>query len=115
MARRRPSSDATCWPRRISHMNFPFRSLKTTPPMKPTGYKLLNEEGQPIYPLLLVDWVEMDGPILTEADKQKREGMIPAKTGDLVEARECLKRFAARAWRRPATDTEIDRYVKLVQ
>jgi hypothetical protein len=54
----------------LSHMNFPFRNTKTTPQNKPTGYKLLNEEGQPIYPLLLVDWVEMDGPILTEADRK---------------------------------------------
>lgn len=99
----------------LSNMSVPFRHTKTTPQMKPTGYKLLNEEGQPIYPLLLVDWVEMDGPILTAADTKKREGVIPVKTGDLAEARECLKRFGSRAWRRPATDAEIDRYVKIVR
>ena len=96
-------------------MNFTFRNLrKPRRRINPTGYKL-QRRGQPIYPLLLVDWVEMDGPILTEADKKKREEVIPVKSGDLAEARECLKRFAARAWRRPATDAEIDRYVKIVQ
>src|SRR5262249_47184320 len=68
-----------------------------------------------IYPLLIVDWVEMDGPIVTEADRKKREGVIPAKAGDLDEARACLKRFAGRAWRRSVTDKEIERYVKIVQ
>lgn len=99
----------------LSHMSFAFRSTKTTPPSKPTGYKLLNEEGQPIYPLLIIDWVETEGPIITEADRKKRDGVIPAKAGDMAEARVCLKRFATRAWRRPPTDAEIDRYVKIVQ
>ena len=46
---------------------------------------------------------------------KKREGLLPAKDGDLAEARDCLQRFATRAWRRPVTDAEIDRYVKLVE
>ena len=55
----------------LSHMNFPFRNTKTTLQNKPTGYKLLNEEGQPIYPLLLVDWVEMDGSDPTGSRQEK--------------------------------------------
>ena len=39
----------------------------------------------------IVDWVEVEGPILPEADKKKRDGLIPAKDGDLAEARECLE------------------------
>ncbi|MCE9533439.1 MAG: DUF1592 domain-containing protein [Planctomycetes bacterium] len=99
----------------LSNTNFVFRNTKTTLQNKPTGYKFFNEEGQPIYPLLLVDWVEMEGPILTDADKKKRDGLIPTKEGDLTEAREALKRFATKAWRRPATDAEIDRYLTLMQ
>jgi hypothetical protein len=33
----------------------------------------------------------------------------------LAEARECLKRFAERAWRRPVADAELERYLKLVE
>ena len=57
----------------------------------------------------------MDGPILTEADRKKRDGLIPIKDGDLVETAGSLKRFATQAWRRPATDAELQRYLKLLQ
>lgn len=44
------------------------------------------KQGRSIFPLLLVDWVEWEGPILSDADRKKREGLIPAKDGDLAEA-----------------------------
>ena len=99
----------------LSNTQFVFRSTKTVQQdRRPTGYQLFSDEGQPIYPMLIVDWVEAEGPILTEADKKKRDGLIPAKD-DLTAAQESLKRFAKQAWRRPVTDTEMDRYLKLVQ
>ncbi len=97
-----------------SNTVFTFVNSKVTRPTRPTGYKLFDDEGKPIFPMLMVDWVEWEGPILTEADKKKRDGLIPVKVNDLAEARDCLKRFAERAWRRPATDAEIERYVKIV-
>ena len=94
---------------------FPFVNTKASRQNRPTGYRLFNDEGQSIFPLLIVDWVEYEGPIIPEADQRKREGLVPAKDGDLAEARECLRRFAMRAWRRPVTDAELDRYLKIVE
>ena len=89
----------------------------------PLGYKLFLDDGRPIFPLLLVDWYECEGPLVPEADLKKREGFLPVglttKTppdpkeveklrGD---ARECLSRFIARAWRRPPTNAEVDRFM----
>ncbi|HND56224.1 MAG TPA: DUF1587 domain-containing protein, partial [Pirellulaceae bacterium] len=34
----------------------------------PIGYKLFLEDGRPIFPLLLVDWYECEGPIVPAAD-----------------------------------------------
>ncbi len=99
----------------FSNTQFTFVNTNVTRPSRPTGYKLFNDEGQPIFPLLIVDWVEYEGPILPEADKQKREGFVPAMDGDLAESRECLQRFASRAWRRPAANNELDRYVKIME
>jgi mono/diheme cytochrome c family protein len=98
-----------------SNTTFTFVNTKETRPTRPTGYKLFDEQGQSIFPLLIVDWVEYEGPLLPDSDKKKREGYVPAKVGDLAEARVCLQRFASRAWRRPATDPEIARYLKLVE
>ena len=92
----------------------PFARLSELKNVLPKSYKLLDEEGRSIFPLLMVDWVEWEGPILTEADQKKRDGLFPAKAGDLAEARECLKRFATRAWRRPATDGDLERFMKVV-
>ena len=99
----------------LSNTGFTFVNTKVTSQNRPTGYKFFDDEGRPIFPLLIVDWVETEGPILPETDKKKREGLIPTKDGDLAEARECLKRFGLRAWRRPVTEAEIDRYVKIMQ
>lgn len=94
---------------------FPFVNTKVSRQHRPTGYRLFNDEGQSIFPLLIVDWVETEGPLLPDADAKKRAGMVPAKEGDLAEARACLKRFATRAWRRPVTDAELDRYLRIVE
>lgn len=87
----------------------------------PTGYKLFLEDGRPIFPLLLVDWYECEGPIVPETDLKKREGFFPASISgrspqDAQEleqqqrdVRDCLSRFMARAWRRPPTAAEVDR------
>ncbi len=83
----------------------------------PKGYKLFTDEPQrrPIFPLLLVDWVEYEGPILPASDQQKREAMYPAVENDLTAARASLQHFIRRAWRRPPGDQEIERYLSLLQ
>ncbi|MCX7423676.1 MAG: DUF1592 domain-containing protein [Planctomycetia bacterium] len=93
----------------------PFVNTKVSRSNRPTSYRLFNDAGESIFPLLIVDWVETEGPVVPEADRRKREGLVPTKEGDLAEARECLKRFATRAWRHPATDAELDRYLKIVE
>lgn len=91
-----------------------FTSSKEVRYLNPTGYQLFDEDGKAIYPILLVDWVEREGPLTSDQDAKKREGLIPPSSGGLAEARECLKRFAERAWRRPASDAELDRFLNVV-
>ena len=87
-------------------------NLKTRHPSPWT--KVVDEQGRPVMPLLIIDWVETEGPLKTEADLAKREGLLPADKTDADEIRTCLKRFAERAWRRPVQNTEVERYVKLI-
>ena len=81
----------------------------------PTGYKLFDDAGQAIYPTLIVDSVEWEGPLVSQADLKKRAGLIPTKPDDANEVRECLRRLATRAWRHPAQDQQIDRYLVLLK
>lgn len=100
----------------LSNTQFAFRSTKTVQKdRRPTGYQLFSDAGEPIYPMLIVDWVEAEGPILPDADKAKRDNLNPPKDGDMNVARESLNRFATQAWRRPVLDAEMDRYLKLIQ
>lgn len=94
-----------------------FTSSRDLRFINPTGYKLFDDDGRAIYPLLLVDWVEWEGPLTSEEDLRKRAGVVPAslatKTIDFAEVSACLKRFASRSWRRPATEEETARYEKI--
>ncbi len=38
--------------------------------------KVVDEQGRPVMPLLLVDWVEIEGPLTTEVDRAKRRGLF---------------------------------------
>ena len=96
-----------------------FTSSRDSRWINPTGYMLFTDAGEPLYPMLLVDWIEWEGPIVTEADQKKRDGVFPVNPAatefDPSEIQARLKQFATRAWRRPATDAEAERYVTIVE
>lgn len=93
---------------------FPFVNTTVSREKRPQGYKLYDDQERLIFPLLIVDWVELEGPIHLSTDEKKREGLIPIKN-DPAEVRDCLNRFATRAWRRPVTNTEMERFVKIIE
>ncbi len=98
---------------------------------RPVGYKQFDDQGRLIFPLLIVDSIELEGPIHLPLDVQKREGLLPTTAGagtpsagtpsaNANRARDAettaaLRRFMTKAWRRPATDGELDRYVRLME
>jgi hypothetical protein len=75
--------------------------------------KVVDEQGRPVMPTLLVEWVEVEGPLMTETVRANRKGLMPGKD-DPEEVLACLKRFAQRAWRRPVSDAEIDPYIQFI-
>lgn len=108
--------------RRLVHSRQP--RLGTSP----TGYKLFDDDGQPLFPLLLVDSVEWQSVPMTDEQKMKLAGILPAglardaaRPADpgarerlLAACRDSLARFAARAWRRPVDPAELDCYLDIV-
>ncbi|MBK8942387.1 MAG: DUF1592 domain-containing protein [Polyangiaceae bacterium] len=64
---------------------------------------------------LLVDWIEVEGPIGATGDNPLREGLVicePA-TGGAECVRDIVESFGRRAFRRPLEETEIDGLVAL--
>ena len=67
-------------------------------------------------PQLYLDWIELEGPVSdTWPPESHKNILIPSERGRGTPeyAREILQRFMARAWRRPVTDAEIDRKLRL--
>jgi hypothetical protein len=104
----------------------------------PTGFMLFDDEGGAMYPMLILDTIEWEGPLVSTEVRKKREEAWPkgvavslplpqpkvkGKTVEpppppplnIEQARASLRRFAQRAWRRPATEAEINRYVKVLE
>jgi len=81
----------------------------------PTGHKLFDDDGNPLHPVLIVDAIEVEGPIVSDEDRRKREPFWPADVADESQVRECLTPFAERVWRRPVTNDELDRYAAVYE
>ncbi len=75
--------------------------------------QVFDNEGNAIYPTVLVDWIEWEGPLETGEEKARRRGLLPAEGASEDEVALHLKRFAERAWRRPVTRQEVDRCLEI--
>jgi mono/diheme cytochrome c family protein len=82
---------------------------------QPWQYKLTDEEGVPIRPFLIVDWVEFQGPLQATWPSPQQQQFFGSGAGDVTHAREIVTRFAERAFRRPPREAEVDRFVKLIE
>lgn len=87
-----------------------FTSSRDTRLLNPKGYQLTTGDGRAIRPLLLVDWVEWEGPIVSDDDRRKRQAFYPADLTNTRQIHDCLRRFAEQAWRRPVAVAEIEPY-----
>ncbi|HEX4146388.1 MAG TPA: DUF1592 domain-containing protein [Pirellulales bacterium] len=93
----------------------PFFNLKNRQPWQ---IKLTDEDFKPIWPTLLLDWIEFEGPVQESWPPPAHQRLFFAGEGatkDLAYAREILSRFATRAYRRPVRPQEVDRLVTLVE
>ena len=92
---------------------IPFFSIKDC--RRPWQMKLTDEEGLPLHPFLIVDWVEWEGPLMNEGPTYAQQQYFPKEAGNMDQTREVLVRFAERAFRRPVAPAEVDQFVNLVK
>ncbi len=86
--------------------------------LNPTGYKLFDDDGHALcFHCCCSMW--SSGKARSPAKKicGSANGLVPnsltTKQVDSAEVRDCLKRFASRTWRRPASDAEVARYARV--
>lgn len=93
--------------------DFVFTTLSDPKARAPWQRKMTDDEGNPLYPFLIFDWIKWEGPISRPEDVKKREGIFPTEN-DPAKVKASLRSFAERAWRRPVTDSELGRYLAIV-
>ena len=81
----------------------------------PFQYKVTDDNFKPLMPMIIVDWLEFEGPILESYPTPAQKQFLPSKGEKDVDIRKYVNAFASKAFRRPAHDYEIDHYSKLVE
>ncbi len=101
----------------------PSRPLNSKPLVRlqrrlPWQLKLTGDDGVPIQPVIMLDWVEWQGPVQESWPPPTHQRIFfrgDGAPGDLAYAREILTRFVARAYRRPARSEDLARLLPLVE
>jgi mono/diheme cytochrome c family protein len=92
---------------------IPFFSIKDG--RRPWQIKLTDEEGLPLYPFLILDWIEWEGPLGAEGPTYAQREYMPQESGNMTQVRAALTKFCERAYRRPVRDDEVDALVTLLE
>lgn len=96
----------------LSSPTYIFTHTSETRLLNPTGPKLFDENGNGIFSFVLLDWIEWEGPIVSDAERQLREGLLPPNDATVDVIAQHLQEFAQRAWRRPVHSDELQSYLQ---
>jgi mono/diheme cytochrome c family protein len=91
---------------------YVFTHSSETHLLSPTAPKMFDDEGTGIYSTVLLDWIEWEGPIVSDAEHATREGLLPSNEATREEVTNHLQRFTERAWRRPVSSGELQPYLR---
>jgi hypothetical protein len=80
--------------------------------LNPNAPQMFDDKGNGLFPSVLLDWIEWEGPLVSQAEKQIRAGVFPPEDASPEQVAEHLQRFAERAWRRPVKSEELAAYLK---
>ena len=92
--------------------SYIFTHTSETRLLNPTGPKLFDEAGNGIFSFVLLDWIEWEGPIESEAERATRKGVLPPNDATPEVVAGYLQQFAERAWRRPVHVDELQHYLR---
>ena len=96
----------------IASRGYIFTHSSETALLNPNAPQMFDDKGNGIFSTALLDWIEWEGPLVSEAEKSRRNGVIPPDDATAAVVSENLRRFAQRAWRRPVKKEELVDYVE---
>jgi hypothetical protein len=73
---------------------------------------MFDDKGNGIFSTVLLDWIEWEGPLVSEVEKSRRVGLVPPDDATPEVVAEHLQRFVERAWRRTVKKEELEEYLR---
>ena len=95
-----------------SRGGYIFTHSSETLLLNPNAPQMFDGEGNGIFSTVILDWIEWEGPLVTEQEQSQRNGVLPSDDATLEVVAEHLGRFAERAWRRPVKKEELKDYLE---
>ena len=92
--------------------NYIFTHSSETELLNANAPQMFDDKGNGLFSTVILDWVEWEGPLVSEAEKSRRKDVIPSDDATPELVVEHLLRFAERAWRRPVKLEELEQYLK---
>ena len=92
-----------------------FTHSSETELLNPAAPQMFDQDGNGIFPSVILDWIEWEGPLETAEEKSLRDGLLPPDDAPIKLVAEHLQRFARRAWRRPVKLEELRSYLQSYQ
>ena len=95
--------------------SYIFTHSSETLLLNPNAPQMFDDKGNGIFSTVILDWVEWEGPLVSEEEKSKREGIFPDENATIESVNEHLRSFAERAWRREVRQGELAGYLQSYQ
>ncbi|QDU24990.1 Planctomycete cytochrome C [Anatilimnocola aggregata] len=92
--------------------SYIFTHSSETRLLTPNAPQMFDGKGNGLFSTVLLDWIEWAGPLETDAEKSRRNGLLPPDDPTIEVVAEHLHRFAERAWRRPVKKDELSDYLQ---
>ncbi len=95
-----------------SRNGYLFTHSSETQLLNPNAPQMFDDKGNGLFSTVLLDWIEWEGPLVSEEEKSRRKDLVPADDATPEVVAEYLQRFAERAWRRPVKTDELEQYLQ---
>ena len=95
-----------------SRDGYLFTHSSETLLLGPNAPQMFDEKGNGIFSTVILDWIEWEGPLVSEAELARRKGVLPPDEAGFDVVAEYLRNFAERAWRRPVKIEELENYLE---
>lgn len=96
----------------IASRGYIFTHSSETVLLNPNAPQMFDDKGNGIFSTVLLDWIEWEGPLVSDVEKSRRSDVRPSDDAPPEEVSEHLRRFAERAWRRSVKKAELEDYLE---